>query len=135
MDLYEVENFVKGSDPVHCYAKHAESYIKKLREGGDDRFFIIVHFRFAPHGFVTIYAMPKDRKQWPELFKTFADKKTSDAERNKRFKIIPNVNDGPWVVRNAVGSQPAILGKKLKTEYIVTDDYIEISVDVYSSRI
>lgn len=34
-------------------------------------------------------------------------------ERNRRFKLIPRVLGGPWMVRKAVGSTPVLLGTKI----------------------
>lgn len=34
-------------------------------------------------------------------------------ERNTRFKLIPRVIGGPWVVRKAVGTTPVLLGTKI----------------------
>ena len=44
----------------------------------------------------------------------------SDADvkrRHNTFKLIPKVTKGSWVIRNAVGSTPVLLGKKLTTKY------------------
>lgn len=37
--------------------------------------------------------------------------------RHNTFKLIPKVTKGSWVIRNAVGSTPVLLGKKLTTKY------------------
>lgn len=37
--------------------------------------------------------------------------------RHITFKLIPRVTKGSWVIRNAVGSTPVLLGKKLTTKY------------------
>lgn len=36
--------------------------------------------------------------------------------KNKRFKLIPSIVEGPSVVRWAVGAKPAILGQKVRQE-------------------
>jgi hypothetical protein len=63
----------------------------------------------------------------------------SDAYRRDRFKIIPNVAEGNWLVRRAVGNTPAILGKKLELSFYdyskTKDNYFEIDVDVGSSSV
>lgn len=35
-------------------------------------------------------------------------------ERNQRFKLIPRIVGGPWMVRKAVGSTPVLLGTKIR---------------------
>ena len=58
-----------------------------------------------------------------------------DSYRNSRFKLIPRVVEGPYVVRMAVGEKPALLGNKLTQHYIRGDNYFEIDIDVGSSVI
>ena len=58
-----------------------------------------------------------------------------DNYRNSRFKLIPRVVQGPYVVRMAVGEKPALLGNKLTQHYTRGDNYFEIDIDVSSSVI
>jgi hypothetical protein len=55
--------------------------------------------------------------------------------RNRRFKLIPRIVDGPWIVRTAVRSQPAILGHKVVQRFFRGNGYIETDVYVGSSII
>ena len=63
----------------------------------------------------------------------------SDAFRNARLKIVPRVVDGSWLVKQGVGSRPAILGKTLKQRFYrgeaegLREGYFEVSVDCNSS--
>jgi len=59
----------------------------------------------------------------------------SDSYRNKTFKLIPRIVEGNYVVRKAVGSKPAILGKKIKQYYVRTDRYLEVIVDIASDPV
>jgi hypothetical protein len=60
-----------------------------------------------------------------------------DAFRNARFKLIPRITEGPWVVRKAVGTHPVLLGNKLKQAYYSSTEqrYVEITVNVASSSV
>ena len=58
----------------------------------------------------------------------------NDNFRKSRLKLIPNVVEGPWVVKQAAGS-PALIGKKLTTVCHRGEGYCEISIDVGSSTI
>ena len=40
----------------------------------------------------------------------------NDAFRKNRFKLIPNVVEGPWVVKQAA-NVPALIGKKLTAAF------------------
>ena len=59
----------------------------------------------------------------------------SDDFRNQTFKLIPRIVDGNFMVRKSVGSKPAILGKKLKQQFIRTDRFLEVIVDIGSDKI
>lgn len=55
--------------------------------------------------------------------------------RNARFKLIPSITEGPWVVKAAVRSQPCLLGQKVIQRYFRGDGYMEIDIHVGSSII
>jgi hypothetical protein len=49
--------------------------------------------------------------------------------------LIPRIVQGNVVVRKAVGSQPSILGNKLKQHYIRNERFFEIVVDIGSNKV
>ena len=53
---------------------------------------------------------------------------TSDKEANKRrdgvVKLIPQVSKGPWFVKQAVGTTPCLLGRKLTALYHRQDNFL-----------
>jgi hypothetical protein len=59
----------------------------------------------------------------------------SDEFRDSTFKLIPRIVKGNFLVKNAVGNKPTILGKKLKQHYIQNDRFFELIVDVASDKI
>mmetsp|Transcript_36637 Transcript_36637/g.53677 ORF Transcript_36637/g.53677 Transcript_36637/m.53677 type:complete len:1262 (+) Transcript_36637:127-3912(+) len=59
----------------------------------------------------------------------------SDEFRDKTFKLIPQIVEGNFVVRKAVGSTPAIMGTKLKQTYVRTDRFFEVVLDIGSSSV
>lgn len=68
----------------------------------------------------------------------FDESLESDHLRDQRFKLIPRVIEGPWVVKKAVGSKPALIGTKLKQRYFFSANslqytYQEVDVDIGSS--
>jgi hypothetical protein len=60
---------------------------------------------------------------------------SSDEYRDKTFKLIPNIVEGNYIVKTAVGSKPALLGKKLKQHYVRTDRYFEMVIDIESNPV
>ncbi|XP_021757993.1 protein ENHANCED DISEASE RESISTANCE 2-like [Chenopodium quinoa] len=59
-----------------------------------------------------------------------------DAFRNSRLKLVNRIVKGPWIVKTAVGNYSAcLLGKALTCRYHRGPDYLEIDVDISSSKI
>ncbi|KAG2531334.1 hypothetical protein JM16_001094 [Phytophthora kernoviae] len=58
-----------------------------------------------------------------------------DEFRKARFKLVPTIVDGPWVVRKSVGTTPCIIGKPIKTTYYQSPQYLEVHVDISSDTI
>jgi hypothetical protein len=87
--------------------------------------------------FVMNFALPES--DVPEtaaalaLLRRFMSREESDEYRNQRFKLIPGIVEGPWIVKRAVGNTPAIIGNKLTTTYHWGPNYFEVDVDVGSS--
>lgn len=59
----------------------------------------------------------------------------SDKFRNNTFKLIPQIVEGNFIVRKAVGSTPAISGTKLAHTYIKGHRFFELIIDVGSSAV
>lgn len=59
----------------------------------------------------------------------------SDLFRNKTFKLIPQIVEGNFIVRKAVGSTPAIMGTKLAQYYARSDRFMEVILDCGSSQV
>lgn len=59
----------------------------------------------------------------------------SDSFRDRTFKLIPQIVQGNFMVRKAVGSTPAIMGTKLKQCYVRRDRFMEVILDCGSSPV
>ncbi|PRW45250.1 ENHANCED DISEASE RESISTANCE 2 isoform X2 isoform B [Chlorella sorokiniana] len=59
----------------------------------------------------------------------------ADAVRNKKFKLIPRIVKGSWIVKQSVGTTPVLLGQKLTTRYFRGPNYFEVDVDITSNTV
>ena len=59
----------------------------------------------------------------------------SDEIRDRTFKLIPQIVQGNFIVKKAVGSTPAILGTKLRQLYVKRDRFCEVICDCGSSSV
>jgi hypothetical protein len=58
-----------------------------------------------------------------------------DAFRDNTFKLIPQIIEGNFMVRKAVGSTPAIMGNKIKQTYVQGERFFELMIDTGSSAV
>eukprot|EP00392_Amoebophrya_sp_AT5.2_P004911 g4920.t1 len=123
-------DFCECPTELPCYARHPEGFVKQLRAAGEGRFLVIVNWRFTPKHIIFVFAMNKEQYD-RALFQHFLS--LPAEQKNKRFKFIPALVDGPWLVRQAVGTKPALIGTKIKTEWYQGEDFVEMSQDIFSS--
>ena len=58
-----------------------------------------------------------------------------DTFLDNTFKLIPQVIEGNFMVRKAVGSTPAIMGNKIKQTYCRGERFFELTIDTGSSSV
>ncbi|KAJ3704668.1 hypothetical protein LUZ61_008373 [Rhynchospora tenuis] len=58
-----------------------------------------------------------------------------DVFRDSRFKLIPSIVEGYWMVKRAVGTKACLLGKAVTCRYLRQDNFLEIDVDIGSSSV
>ncbi|KAF9614407.1 hypothetical protein IFM89_018552 [Coptis chinensis] len=59
----------------------------------------------------------------------------TDMFRDARFKLIPRIVEGYWMVKRAVGTKACLLGKAVTCNYFRQDNFLEIDVDIGSSSV
>ncbi|KAH9654558.1 START domain-containing protein [Citrus sinensis] len=59
----------------------------------------------------------------------------TDMFRDARFKLIPSIAEGYWMVKRAVGTKACLLGKAVTCRYLRQDNFLEIDVDIGSSSV
>ncbi|KAL3824587.1 hypothetical protein ACJIZ3_020616 [Penstemon smallii] len=59
----------------------------------------------------------------------------TDMFRDSRFKLIPSIVEGYWMVKRAVGTKACLLGKAVTCNYLRQDNFLEIDVDIGSSSV
>ncbi|DBA00270.1 TPA: hypothetical protein N0F65_007914 [Lagenidium giganteum] len=94
---------------------------------GNPRLSLVLYYQ-APHPSVL-----DDGSPFADLMSEFIE--GTDEFRNERFKLIPCIVEGSFIVRQAVGSTPAIIGKKLRQPYYRGKHYFELDVDISSSAV
>ncbi|KAG9445613.1 hypothetical protein H6P81_011741 [Aristolochia fimbriata] len=111
------------------------SIVQKYAEQGGNEFFFIVNIQVpgsTTYSLGLYYMLDSPLEDIP-LLDSFV--KGDDAYRNSRFKLIPYISKGSWIVKQSVGKKACLLGQALVLNYFQGSNYLEIDVDVGSSTV
>ncbi|CAL9075498.1 unnamed protein product [Musa acuminata var. zebrina] len=109
--------------------------VQKYSAHGGSEFFFIVHIQVpgsTTYSLALYYMMDSPLESFP-LLERFV--KGDDAYRNSRFKLIPYISKGSWIVKQSVGKKACLVGQALDINYFCGSNYIELGVDVGSSTV
>jgi len=151
--LLAVDNFSTSERVDHICGYKSNRIQKSLAIGETVPFMFVLHLQLPGppfYSFVLYFGatptaqdllFPEDPKKdavvdvpskWGQLARDFFLGQ-DDEFRNERFKFIPRIVEGPYVVRRFVPSKPALMGRKLKIRYFQTNNYLEVALDIGSS--
>ncbi|KAK9072610.1 hypothetical protein SSX86_009045 [Deinandra increscens subsp. villosa] len=129
-------NMLRSTNKQDDFAGRPGSICQKFAAANRPDFFFIVNMQIpgptTNFHIAFYYATTTPIKDVP-LLENFVE--GDDAYRNARFKLIPHVSKGPWIVKQSVGNRPCLLGQVLKIQYVRGKNYLELDVDVGSSVI
>ncbi|PSS13919.1 Protein ENHANCED DISEASE RESISTANCE like [Actinidia chinensis var. chinensis] len=128
VDWFKVENCISK------VALHPRSLLQS--EAGKKLPFVLVVNLEVParpnYSLVLYYAADRPITK-NSLLGKFVD--GSDMFRDSRFKLIPRIVEGYWMVKRAVGTKACLLGKAVTCKYLRQDNFLEIDVDIGSSSV
>ncbi|XP_022958172.1 protein ENHANCED DISEASE RESISTANCE 2-like [Cucurbita moschata] len=111
------------------------SIVQNYAERGGPEFFFIVNIQVPGSTMYTLamYYMMRTPLESSPLLKSFVE--GDDAFRNSRFKLIPYISQGSWIVKQSVGKKACLLGHALEVHYFSGKNYLEVEIDVGSSTV
>eukprot|EP00736_Rhodelphis_marinus_P013614 Rmarinus@m.25902 len=137
VDMFE------SDEKVPHFAAHPESIVQKTlqREEEPKPFLFVVSLQVPDtkklhvisYFSADLAVLREDYPRFESLLARFVD--GDDAYRNSKFKLLPGVVEGSWIVKKSVGNTPAILGKAVDMKYFHGSNYIEVDVDVCTSAV
>ncbi|CAN1318641.1 Protein ENHANCED DISEASE RESISTANCE 2 [Linum perenne] len=126
-------DWFRSEQPVEWFGLHPKCLLQT--EPGKKLPFVFVFNLQIPakpcHSLILYFAADRPLKAGSLLDK-FAN--GTDAFRNSRFKLIPNI-EGYWLVKRAVGNKACILSKTVSCKYLRQDNFLEMDADIGSSAI
>ncbi|KAK1418429.1 hypothetical protein QVD17_27573 [Tagetes erecta] len=127
-------DWFKINDPVSKVALHPKCLVQS--EAGKKLPFVLVMNLQVPakpnYSLVLYFAADKPVAK-DSLLGRFIDE--TNGFRDSRFKLIPSIVEGYWMVKRAVGTKACLLGKAVSCNYLRQDNFLEIDVDIGSSSV
>ncbi|KAK4750237.1 hypothetical protein SAY87_027686 [Trapa incisa] len=109
--------------------------VKRYAECGDPEFFFVVNMQVpgsTTHNLALYYMLKTPLEEHPLLHRFVNG---DDAFRNSRFKLIPYISKGSWIVKQSVGKKACLVGQALEINYFRGKNYLELDIDVGSSTV
>ncbi|KAL2985667.1 hypothetical protein AAZX31_12G164100 [Glycine max] len=105
-----------------------------IAQGGPEFFFIVnIQVPGSTTYSLALYYMMNTPVEDAPLLESFI--KGDDAFRNSRFKLIPYISKGSWIVKQSVGKKACLVGQALEINYFQGSNYLELGVDIGSSTV
>nr|GEW46227.1 protein enhanced disease resistance 2-like isoform X1 [Tanacetum cinerariifolium] len=127
-------DWFKVDRPLNKVALHPKSLLQS--EAGKRLPFVLVmnlQVPAKPNYSLVLYFAADRPVVKDSLLGRFIDE--TDTFRDSRFKLIPSIVEGYWMVKRAVGTKACLLGKAVTCNYVRHDNFLEIDVDVGSSSV
>ncbi|XP_039017410.1 protein ENHANCED DISEASE RESISTANCE 2-like isoform X2 [Hibiscus syriacus] len=111
------------------------SIVQKYAAQGGPEFFFIVNIQVPGSTTYTLalyYKMNTPVEDSPLLYNFING---DNAYRNSRFKLIPYISKGSWIVKQSVGKKACLIGQALEINYFRGKNYLELGIDIGSSTV
>ncbi|TYI16128.1 hypothetical protein ES332_A08G233300v1 [Gossypium tomentosum] len=111
------------------------SIVQKFAEQGGPEYFFIINIQVpgsTTYSLALYYMMSSPVEDSPLLYNFING---DDAYRNSRFKLIPYISKGSWIVKQSVGKKACLIGQALEINYFQGKNYLELGIDIGSSTV
>ncbi len=132
------------ADDISSMGRCSE-HINRLISPGSTLFVLNYQLYKPALSFVVVWKVPDEGgpHAFQTLWQKFVDlpeglnngELSRDDFRSRRFKLLPTIVDGPWIVRKVVGSTPVLIGQKLTCRYFRRPGIFELDIDLHSCKI
>ncbi|KQJ97127.1 protein ENHANCED DISEASE RESISTANCE 2-like isoform X4 [Brachypodium distachyon] len=128
-------DWIKSDKREDDLAGRPGGLVQKYAAEGGNKFFFIVNIQVpgsTTYSLALYYAMDTPLEKVP-LLERFVN--GDDTFRNSRFKLIPYISKGSWIVKQSVGKKACLVGQALEINYFRGTNYLELGVDIGSSTV
>ncbi|XP_072991915.1 protein ENHANCED DISEASE RESISTANCE 2 isoform X2 [Typha latifolia] len=127
-------DWFKAEDCTDTVALHPKCLVQS-EAGRKLPFILIINLQIPakPNYSLVLYYGAERPVKKDSLLGRFID--GTDVFRDARFKLIPSIIEGYWMIKRAVGTKACLLGKAVTCRYLRQDNFLEIDVDIGSSSV
>ncbi|VAH16403.1 unnamed protein product [Triticum turgidum subsp. durum] len=128
-------DWIKSDKREDDLAGRPGGIVQKYAAQGGSKFFFIVNIQVpgsTTYSLALYYMMDTPLEKVP-LLERFVN--GDDTFRNSRFKLIPYISKGSWIVKQSVGKKACLVGQALEINYFRGSNYLELGVDIGSSTV
>ncbi|KAI5016532.1 protein ENHANCED DISEASE RESISTANCE 2-like isoform X2 [Hordeum vulgare subsp. vulgare] len=128
-------DWIKSDKREDDLAGRPGGLVQKYAAQGGSKFFFIVNIQVpgsTTYSLALYYMMDTPLEKVP-LLERFVN--GDDTFRNSRFKLIPYISKGSWIVKQSVGKKACLVGQALEINYFRGSNYLELGVDIGSSTV
>ncbi|CAM0956774.1 unnamed protein product [Alopecurus aequalis] len=128
-------DWIKSDKREDDLAGRPGGLVQKYAAQGGNKFFFIVNIQVpgsTTYSLALYYMMDTPLEKVP-LLEAFVN--GDDTFRNSRFKLIPYISKGSWIVKQSVGKKACLIGQALEINYFRGSNYLELGVDIGSSTV
>ncbi|EER91476.2 hypothetical protein BDA96_01G231400 [Sorghum bicolor] len=128
-------DWIKSDKREDDLAGRPGGLVQKCAAQGGTKFFFVVNIQVpgsTTYSLALYYMMDTPLEKVP-LLERFVN--GDDAFRNSRFKLIPYISKGSWIVKQSVGKKACLVGQALEINYFRGNNYLELGVDIGSSTV
>ncbi|XP_041997049.1 protein ENHANCED DISEASE RESISTANCE 2-like isoform X2 [Salvia splendens] len=128
-------DWIKSSKREDNLAGRSNGIVSNYAAEGRSDFFFVINIQVPGTTTCTLalyYMLKMPLKETPllECF-IYGD----NAFRDSRFKLIPYISKGSWIVRQSVGRKSCLVGQALQMNYFRGKNYLELGIDLGSSTV
>ncbi|TYH94816.1 hypothetical protein ES332_A12G064900v1 [Gossypium tomentosum] len=118
VDWFKVD---KATDKIALHPKG----LAQSDAGKNLPFILVINLEIPakPNYSLVLYYAAERPVRKDSLLEKFAD--GTDQFRDARFKLIPSIVEGYWMVKRAVGTKACLLGKAVTCKYFRQDNFLE----------
>ncbi|PKA59253.1 hypothetical protein AXF42_Ash001346 [Apostasia shenzhenica] len=128
-------DWIKSDKREDDLSSRAGGIVQRFANQDSGEFFFVINIQvpgLTAYNLALYYMLDTPLEKVP-LLESFV--KGNDAYRNSRFKLIPYISKGSWIVKQSVGKKACLLGQALEINYFCGRNYLELCIDIGSSTV